>query len=75
MILQPAILEIDGDHGLDNLVSVNKDKSHAALRVYCNNPDLAKDLDNDLVLYTNSKYTKVSSSGGIGLVQFLFNNE
>jgi hypothetical protein len=62
MLIQPAISLEDGDHSIDNLVSINKDKNHAALRVYCNNPDLTESFDESLVLYTNSKYTRIMSS-------------
>jgi hypothetical protein len=40
---------------------VNKEKDHAALRIFCENPDLGESVGKDLVLYTNSKYKKIVS--------------
>lgn len=35
LLLQPPVFESDGEHSVDNLVSVNKEKDHAALKIYC----------------------------------------
>jgi hypothetical protein len=45
MIIQPGTQEEDGDHSVDSLVSVNKEKNHASLRVYCPNPDMGEAFD------------------------------
>ena len=58
VILQPPTLWQDGYHGIDTLVSVNKEKDHAVVKVMCDNTDIPDDFSSSLVLYTNSKYRK-----------------
>jgi hypothetical protein len=73
IILQPSVVVDDVFHSSDQLVEVNKDKNHALVRVYCNNPDLAATFADSLLLYTTSRYTRFSTKSG--LAYFLFNNE
>ena len=39
-LMQPETVEVDGKHELNHLVSVNKDKNHAILKVFCSDPAL-----------------------------------
>lgn len=71
-IIQPPVQEADGDHVLNQLVAVNADKNHAALRVSCNNPELKDSFADQIKLYTNSKYRRVPTK--MGTVYFLFDN-
>lgn len=71
VIVQPAALDKDGQHKIDNLVQINKDYNHAGIVVTCNDPNL-KDFHEKIKLFTNSKYNKVTS---YGIVYYLFDNE
>ena len=63
-LVQPETVDADGQHKIHHLVSINKDKNHAILKVFCSNPELKDQVKNDLQLYTNSKYEKVVTSEG-----------
>lgn len=58
VIVQPGVLEQDGSHALDSLVSINKDKNHAAVEVICDSPEVPAEFSESLILYTNSNYRK-----------------
>lgn len=58
-IVQPQTIEIDGKHSLNHLVSVNEEKNHAILKLYCTNPEIRLTLDSKIEIYTNSAFNKV----------------
>lgn len=72
-IVQPAVQEADGEHKFDQLVAVNADNNHAALKVSCDNPELKDSFASAISLYTNSKFQRVDTK--MGVVYFLFDNE
>jgi hypothetical protein len=39
-LVQPETVEVDGKHSINHLVSVNQEKNHAILKVYCSEPEL-----------------------------------
>ena len=63
-LVQPETIEVDGQHKINHLVSINKDKNHAILKIFCSDPQLKDQVKTDLDLYTNSKYDKVVTAEG-----------
>jgi hypothetical protein len=72
-IIQPPVQEADGDQVLDQLVAVNADSNHGALKVSCNNPEIRESFADQVQLYTNSRYKRIDSK--MGVIYFLFDNE
>lgn len=54
-------------------MTVNQDKNHAIIKVYCTDPAIRNQLDTKIQMYTDSKYDKVVNQEGE--VTFLFDNE
>ena len=71
VIYQPAAIDRDGKNEIERFVEVNQDYNHATIIVSCNDPNIKSFID-DLKLYTNSLYQKISNNG---VAYYLFDNE
>lgn len=58
-------------HNIDELVQINKEVNHAILMASCADPNV-KDFQQQLHLYTNSRYQTISNEASIF---YLFDNE